>query len=181
MATWAATATFTDGVLLSSTMNTYVRDPIDFEARKPIARLRQTVAQSIPASTFTPITFTTEDIDSDPAGTGGHSTSVNTSRWVCQYAGWYLFAGGVGWAANAVGRRICAWFINGTIISGSQMAGPTTAGFDCEITARVEFAYLNAGDYVELTAYQESGGALLTIVTAGTQSSANILRIRSDG
>lgn len=169
--------TFVDGVLTSSEMNNYIRDPISFLYAPPIARLRQTSIQSIPTNTFTALLWDTEDVDTDISGVGGHSTSVNTSRYTSLYASWYLAGGGAGYAANATARRACAWAKNGTNISGSQIAVPATAANDCEIGARLIFVYLNVGDYLELMAFQESGGALNTNVTGAGQSTMDIYRL----
>lgn len=136
----------------------------------PTAELRQIVAQSVTTATFTAVTFTAEDVDS----ANEHSTSANTSRLVATYAGWRQVSGTVGWAANATGRRISAWAVNGSFLNGGQAGNPTTAASDGEFVARTKHVYLNVGDYVELYAYQESGGALLTEVSATLQSTAAV-------
>lgn len=163
----------------SSDLNSKLVDPINWLLKPPLARLRQTVLQSINTSTFTAITFTTEDVDTDVNGVGGHSTSITTSRYTANQAGWYQLSGAVGYAANATGRRLAAFYVNGTILNGSQVALAATAANDAAIPARTMVAFLNVGDYAELYGYQESGGALNTFVTTGGQSTFEIRWVSS--
>lgn len=135
---------------------------IDFVRNKPAAELRQTVAQSISDSTWTSLTFTTEDLDTDPAGTGGHSTSVNTSRYTAVYAGWYLLGGGYSSAVNATGQRGTRWAVNGLVVSASRAFIAATAAVGFELPARMKRVFLNVGDYVELQVWQNSGAPLNT-------------------
>lgn len=174
MATVPATRTFVDGVFLSSDPNTYIRDPLNFLLNKPVAELRQTVLQSLPSGAWTSITFTTEDIDTDVSGTGGHSNSVNTSRYTAVYPGWYLCSGGVGYVATATAQRGTRWTVNGTAVNGSATFVPTTAAFDVLIASRTKRIFLNVGDYVEMQAWQDTGGLLNTNVSAENQSHMSI-------
>jgi hypothetical protein len=160
-------------------MNAFVRDPLKFLTRRPFARLRQIVAQTLTTSTFTGITFTSADIDSDWIGGTGHSNSVNTSRYTANYAGWYQASGGVAYAANATGRRVAAWAVNGARVNGSQAVVQATTAFDIEVPARTEFVFLAVGDYLELQGFQESGGNLLTNVSADAQSTMNVIWVSS--
>lgn len=103
------------------------------------------------------VTFDTETHD-----TGGmHSTSSNTSRITIPTggSGMYLLGGGVEFAANATGYRQVALRINGTtVIAGSRA---TSASGTVATLLMTNCIYpLNAGDYVELTAFQNSGGNL---------------------
>lgn len=179
MATVPATHTFSDGIALSSEQNAYVRDPLLFLFSRPAAELRQSVAQSIPNTTWTSITFDVEDLDSDPAGTGGHSTSSNTSRYVALYAGWYRVGGGVEFAVNATGQRGAAWAVNGTLVSANRTFISATAAVGMGVPARTKLVFLNVGDYVELQAYQNSGGALNTFVTAEAAPGMSVVWERS--
>lgn len=65
---------------------------VDEAIARPSGRLVQTVAQTgIASATVTPLTFTTEDLDSH----NFHSTSVNTSRVTPTTPGWYNVKGSV--------------------------------------------------------------------------------------
>jgi hypothetical protein len=163
---------FVDGVATSSEANAYIRDPLRFLLNKPLCKVRQTVLQSIPNSVGTAILFDFEDYDNDPSGAGGHSTSVNTSRFTAVYAGWYRLDGGVGWAANATGIRISIWAVNGAALAdGQSLVNNAGAALGNKVAARGTEAYLNVGDYVELQAFQTSGAGLNTNVASGEQSS----------
>lgn len=127
--------------------------------KPPIAVLKQTVAQSVPNATWGLITFDTEDIDTY----GGHSISVNTSRYTCQFAGWYRIGGRAAFVANATGSRGARVHINANYIPGA--ATLVGAGTLAGIPQTDHIVYLNVGDYVELAGGQNSGGALSTAVT----------------
>lgn len=171
MAIVPASHTFGNGIADSSEANTYIRDPIAFLLAKPLAELRQTVAQSLTTSTFTGITFDVEDYDL-PAGQ--HDTAVNSSRFTAVYAGWYHCTGGVGYAASATGRRASRWAVNGTGQNGSQTIGVATATGVCQVAARGKNIYLAIGDYVELQGFQDTGGALNTDVATSGQSHMSV-------
>lgn len=144
---------------------------INLLLKKPIARLRSTVAQSVPSGTWTSVTFDVEDVDTDPDTIGGHSTSSNTSRYTARYAGWYRLGGGCGFAANTTNRRGTRWAVNGTAVNGTEVQIQTTTGNEAIPPARGDLVFLNVGDYVELQAFQNSGVALLTAATTTQQPS----------
>ncbi len=155
MRTWVAGALVT-----AADMNSNVRDAGNFLLARPLAHLRQTAAQSIPNGAVTPILWDTEDLDRD----NGHSTVTNTSRYTAQTPGYYWTSYTLPWAASAAGRRYGRLRTNGTDTSanalsysaqttpGAALAGGVTGG---------GVQYLNGTtDYIELCAFQDSGGAL---------------------
>ncbi|WP_050778015.1 hypothetical protein [Micromonospora sp. ATCC 39149] len=157
----------------STNLNAYLRDPIRFLMDRPAAMLRQTAAQSIPTGgSFTPVTFGSEVFDDDPDGVGGHSTSSNTSRYTVRYPGIYLLGGGCGFAVSATGVRGVAWLLNGAVIDGSDvmLQAVTTASTSTRVPARQITVSLAEGDYVELGAFQTSGGALNTVTGSAAAS-----------
>jgi len=131
---------------------------IAFLAAPPIARLRQTTPQTLTTGVLTAVTFTTEDDDS----VNGHDNSTNPSRYTAVYPGRYLLLGQVGFMSNATGVRICVWRVNGTSINGTQVQTVPATGQDTAMAACGTEWYLNVGDYVELWAFQSSGGNLNT-------------------
>lgn len=139
-------------------------------ANPAICKVRQTVAQSLTNSTATPITFTTEDVDTS----GMHSTSSNTSRIVATVAGWYMCNGNISYASNATGIRTTAWQVNGTPINGAGTSTTPVTGVSTRCGAVGTLLFLNVGDYVELLAFQSSGGALLTAVSGSEQSTISV-------
>lgn len=164
--TWAL-----NEVVTAADVSAYISSVLTFLLNKPMAELRQAVAQSIPNGTWTSLTFTVEDLDDDPAGTGGHSTSVNTSRFTAVYPGWYMLGGGYNPVVNATGIRGTRWAVNGTAATASNTVQPATAAVGAGYAARVKRVYLDTGDYAELQGYQDSTGALSTTVTGDSASS----------
>lgn len=88
-----------------------------------------------------------------------HSTSSNTSRLTAPVAGVYAIFGEISYDVNATsserGARI---LLNGTDVVGYQLQ-PTNPVNASRVTVYTQIA-LAAGDYVELTAYQNCGGTL---------------------
>lgn len=145
-----------------------------FMMKPPMAEVRQDVAQSIPTGVWTALTFTAEDWDSDISGLGGHSNSVNTSRWVCQYPGWYELSGGCGFAVSAVGVRGLYWAINGVAQTAAQVLVSASSAFESAIPARSKKVYFGAFDYVELLSFQSTAGALLTSIAGSNAANMSI-------
>lgn len=141
---------------------------------RPAAKLRQSVAQAIPNGAPTALTFNLEDLDADPDGIGGHSTTTNTSRYTCRYPGWYRVGGGASLAANGTGVRVLSWAVNGTHVAGSDVLLPALAGNSLRVTARSDLIRLNETDYLELRLYQSSGGSLNTAVTNDEQPTMSV-------
>jgi hypothetical protein len=129
---------------------------------RPSARVYNSATISTTSGAFTALTFNTERWDTDEI----HSTSSNTGRLTCVTPGIYSITGHVLWAANATGQRIVQIRLNGsTYIGGGDRRMAATGG---ALTAQnaVTTHRLAAGDYVELVALQESGGAL-NVATPG--------------
>jgi hypothetical protein len=107
-------------------------------------------------------TGTTLGFDSTRYDTGGqvHNNAVNNSRLTCQVAGVYLITAVVEFAPSATGTRSVSIQLNGGLFIGAQIqAAAATSTLPTRVTASSTY-YLNAGDYVECRAYQDSGGAL---------------------
>lgn len=135
--------------------------------RVPQVRVFNSAALSIPNATATAITFDSERWDlGAPAGAEHHSTGTNTSRLTCRVAGLYVISGHMLWAGAAGGvHRIAFVRLNGTTEIGDQNSPPAaTSNSHVSVTAQWRLA---VGDYVELMAYQDSGGALNVIYGAG--------------
>jgi hypothetical protein len=132
----------------------------------PVCQARQTVSQSLATATWTSLLLDTEDLDSD----GAHSTVTNTSRFTTQVAGTYLCAGGVGHASNATGYRGACLAVNGTFVNGSVQFANAVNGQITGLATRTMLIALNAGDYLEVQGFQNTGGALGTAVTTQQQS-----------
>lgn len=156
---------------LSGTVSTLdqlqqLADALTFQANRPIVLARQTVAQTLTNGLFTALTFTVDDVDN----VDGHNTSSNTTRYVAQYEGWVMTGGGPNFVPNGTGGRGSRWAVNGVTVAGSEIMMPSVASLNLGLPARVMPVYLAAGDYLELQAWQNSGGNLDTAVTSPAMS-----------
>ena len=116
-------------------------------------------AQSTANNTWVPIQLNAEYFDDVPSGvTEQHSNSTNNTRITCRVTGTYMVAGGVQWATNAAGSRIMGIRRNGNIFVALQRSMNDSAGNHHSSASTI--IKLNAGDYVELMAFQSSGGSL---------------------
>jgi hypothetical protein len=167
-----ATRTWVAGeVVTAAHFNINIRDVFNFLLSPPILEVRQTVSQTgIVDSTWTAFTFTTEDVDSS----GMHSTSVNTSRFVAVYPGWYDHGGGLNIEANATGQRGTRWAVNGTAKDGSETMLNTSATQVTGIPLRLKKFFFNVTDYSEAQVWQNSGGNRVTGVLASQMPSVSI-------
>jgi hypothetical protein len=121
-------------------------------------RVYRTTSQSLTNNTITVVSFDTEEFDTDAY----HDSGTNPSRLTIPtgLGGKYLLSGGGDFQASGVGIVALGFRINGdTADRLAWTAQPFTAGMDQGISIS-EIVSLAAGDYVELTAYQTSGGAL---------------------
>jgi len=139
-----------------------------------MARLRQTVAQSIPSSTGTNITLNTADFNRLSGWTGG-------SRFTAPIAGTYEFTGAISFAGNATGYRSALWKINTAYAFDSGQNGSPAGGSATVAVARPFIIALQPGGFVELTAYQTSGAALLTDVGNTLQTGMQVKYLGYNG
>lgn len=152
-------------VLTAAQWNSNVRDAVNFLISVPIFEGRQTVAQSIPnVGTGASILMDTEDVDND----GGHSTITNTSRYTAQTAGRWQASGSVSYASNATGTRESNLLVNGTLTYSSKYNAVN--GDTSRFPTRTVTHFLNAGDFMEVAGWQNTGGALNTAVTLYEQA-----------
>jgi hypothetical protein len=120
-------------------------------------RVKKTANQSIANATETVLTFDDETFDTD----GYHSNVTNSGRLTVPAgkAGYYNIYFCIQWDVNATGDREVSLYINGTStgLCGSNQAGDAT--IYTFLTGSTTY-YLAEGDYVQLTGYQDRGGAL---------------------
>ena len=121
--------------------------------------LYKSAAQSIANDSSTTITWDSENYDTDSL----HSTVTNTSRITIPSGkgGKWLFTGCMAFASNGTKVRRTNLVVNGTT-SYLPIAQQATVATDGDSTHGT-FAWplnLVAGDYVEMQAYQNSGGSL---------------------
>jgi hypothetical protein len=140
-----------------------------------IARVAATAAQSLGNNSLVKITFntasSTPDIGSyDPQGWFNNASD----RIVVGQAGFYNITANVGFASNATSRRLILIYVNGNQREGVQVPASPSGTTLLSISSNV---YLDSGDYVEVFALQQSGGALNTVISAGVTPFLSVGRI----
>ncbi len=113
---------------------------------------------SLPNTSDTALTFNGER-GTDPDGQ--HSTSTNSGRLTCVTPGLYLILGNVEFAHHTTGTRATWIRLNGATRIATQASAATPAAGS--IPTQVQVTALRAlavNDYVELMAFQNSGGPL---------------------
>lgn len=115
--------------------------------------------QTINDSTWTTVTFDTEDWDTDTM----HSTVSNTGRLTATTAGTYISGCGIAWDTNTTGRRAMRILANGSTDQGRIMAAAGASTLTQQVTGHIQ---LTAAQYIECQVWQDSGGAR-TIVRDG--------------
>jgi hypothetical protein len=135
----------------------------------PGARVYRSTAQPIPNNAWQAVGFDTVRYDS-----GGTWAAANPTRLTCQVPGTYTITGHAVLANSAAGTvRLASLWLNGATALAQQ--APSLAAFSGSITWRASVTTttrLNAGDYVELWLYQDTGAALNTLAGSATEQDA---------
>lgn len=118
------------------------------------ARVFHNTSQSIPNNTVTVVTFNSERWDTDVI----HDNATNNSRLTCKTAGVYDIGANVRFASNATGMRSLRLRLNGV----TDIAEENRTALSGVATVFIVFTeYLLAvNDYIEVSAFQNSGGSL---------------------
>lgn len=136
-----------------------ITDSVGFLVNPPLFLGYQNTVQSIPNNSWTPLAIDTTTIDSY----SGHSNTVNSSRYTASSIPGYYEVSGVyasaSSSANFRGVRIAV--NNSPILGGAVYCAPSAAG-EMGVATPVKEVFLNVGDYVEIQAYQATGGPLNT-------------------
>lgn len=127
---------------------------------QPAARVFHSANQSITTSAGTALAFDSERFDTDTI----HDTVTNNSRLTCKTAGKYQVTGSISFASNVTGLRQVFIRLNGTTAIAIQTA-PAVSGSTHELTVSTLWDFA-VNDYVELMAFQSSGGNLNVTVTS---------------
>lgn len=136
-----------------------VYNPLTFALNVPLYVGTQTVAQSLANTAWAGINMDTEQVDTY----SGHSTTTNPNRYTAQVTGWYDVCGVVNFSTNTAGSRGARIAVNASAIQGSaQMAAPVGGTTDTAVCTPVRSVFLNTNDFIEVQAWQSSGGALST-------------------
>lgn len=126
--------------------------------------VKKTAVQSLANNTTTKVTFDAETYDTDTM----HDNVTNNTRITFTQGGRYAVSVSIEFAAHATGYRFVDVFLNNTSTLATDSRGAVTTDLSaCTINFDYEFL---AGDYIEVRAWQNSGGAL--DVAAKTRFSA---------
>ena len=120
------------------------------------AKAYNSAAQSINNTTWTTLTFDSENFDSATM----HSTSSNTSRITVPIAGTYHIMAHIVFDVNGTGRRIVQVLKNGNTYSGnsSEVMVNTNGGYTIfDYNTKLDLA---ANDYIELQVWHSKGSAM---------------------
>lgn len=136
----------------------------------------QTVAQSIPTGTAsgTAVSFNATAFDTSALWAAGSPDRLTIPAG---RTGLWLVEGQIGYASNATGQRRARITKNGSTLLGVQSVLAVTVAASATLVSATAVVKLTAGDYVQLEAIQDSGGALNTNVSqpANTRLSATFL------
>jgi hypothetical protein len=118
-------------------------------------RVYHDATQSASNDAWFTILFNSERFDTDTM----HDTGSNTSRLTATTAGVYVIFGNMAFDGNSTGRRLLRILLNGT---GQGIAYVSESVDDSDaVYMNISTIYkMDADDYVELLAFQDSGGSL---------------------
>lgn len=148
-----------------------INEAIDASAEKPMCVLRKGTVTSVANNSTAALLWDAEDLDTH----GWHNNSSNTSRITPTKAGWIRITATVTFSGNTTGRRGIVIRFNGS----STWWGTTfiaTSSANVTVTVTVSVPANGSGDYFEVGAFQDSGGALNTADTTSTRFEAEWLR-----
>lgn len=154
------------GTIAPAAWGDAVRDALEYLARnRPHCRVYRTTNQSIANTTTTALTFDAERVDVG----GMHSTSSNTGRITIPTGegGFYIIGANVQFAINGTGYRQLSLRLNGSTLIGTKSILATTGIAATNLAIEVAYQFA-AGDYIEVTVAQSSGGALNVETAANT-------------
>jgi hypothetical protein len=139
--------------------NANVFNGLTYMLNPPIFVGYQNTSQSIGQTVWTPISIDTTTVDSY----GGHSNTTNNSRYTAQVAGWYTVCGVYGTGTgSSTGFRAARIQVNGSPIVAGAVYMLANGSVETGVVTPTKDVYLNAGDYVEVAAWQNSGASLGT-------------------
>ncbi len=128
----------------------------------PMFRMYQTIAQSVPNTTDTHITFDTSQYDTE---SGRRSVTPWDYQIPVGQSGRWQFSWAVPLVLSATGARESFLLQNGTRITGAPTAG-AAASTDYVQAFGITTIPVSAGDVMSVWCWQNSGGALNTQVGA---------------
>ena len=124
------------------------------------ASVQRTSDQTIPDASDTRVQFDTVEFDSNSYFQTGSPS--NETRLTVPETGYYLLTAFCRWTGSANGgRRLLRFYRNGSEQIGLHQVFPGTDTTDSAVSHTLaKVIYLDANDYIELGAYQDSGSSL---------------------
>jgi hypothetical protein len=129
---------------------------------QPTAYAYHSANQSISNATWTTVALDSERYDSDTI----HDLVTNNSRLTCKTAGKYMLVFQGLLAANATGYRFARFLLNGVTPIVEDGVPSLGASHASRLLCSVQWD-LAVNDYIEAQVFQDSGGALNLLATAG--------------
>jgi hypothetical protein len=174
MGTVPTPSTFSAGAMLAAaTLNQGVRDVLNFILNPPQCQAYDTTGLTLTTGVAATVPLGAENYDEpQPGDSPMHDNTTNNSRITIRTTGKYQIDAYVCFAANATGARRVEVVKNGaaSIVTNSQPATPTVS---TTIQAS-KTVPLSAGDYIEMQAYQTSGGNLALNTSAPGPSTLTV-------
>lgn len=172
MATVPPIRTWTDEQLTAAKMNE-ISAMLDFlrDCDGGMCQVRATTQKSVSNTTDTVIDFGAADTNID-----GMWSALTPSHVTAHTAGWYAISGVVTFA-SASGTRFGKFKKNGTTLRAASMPAPS-GGVEAFLDMSMRIVFLAVNDYVELAAWQNSGGPINTSIADGG-SQMSVVRLAS--
>lgn len=152
---WTTPRTWATGEVVTASgslgLNTHLRDNLAFLFTPPCFRAYHNTTQSVNSSALTFLALNSERFDTDTM----HDNATDNSRGTVKTAGRFLFGMTLSWPNAASARRIASLQVNRGFNIGRDEK--TTA--DCSHAFDALYAFA-VSDYVEIEAFQASGGPL---------------------
>jgi hypothetical protein len=168
-ATLSSTLAVTGALTLQS--NAIAATANRFLPKQAMVRVTKSAAQSINSGSATALTWDTETFDTDSL----HDNVTNNNRLTASVTGKWMVTAAVSFAANSTGYRQVKINKNNTtdyaIAVSLNLGASDTPGVTVS-----DIVDLAAGDYVQIIAAQNSGGAL-NVITAGTTASMYLIGV----
>lgn len=157
--------TFTTSEVLTSSDMQEISTALNFTTyNRPVAKAHAAAAITLPSGSLYNVNFEVVDKDTDGGFTG---TGSSTSKYVCRTQGTYLIAATVGYAPGT-GNRFAVINVNGVAQNGYSSAY-TAGGVNVGVNVS-GLVHMNVNDYLQISAYQDSGGNLATAVSPSYQA-----------
>jgi hypothetical protein len=135
-------------------------------AAGPAFSARAATTQSLPNATYTKVTLGTEEFDTN--------SNFSSSRFTPTVAGYYIITG-TATVQSAASALIVIIYKNGSE-AGAGTALPATGQFSATATTSAVIYCNGSTDYIELYAYQGSGGSVTIASGFSTQMTGCLVR-----